>query len=434
MSYKTNAKSLRLGISHSWSYKAHGPTKDFHIDHKVRSYLMNLIEYVVPQAPKKVKTKAKKERKYPVQPGLQGKTIVLRNSSIISVICFYYLNYDGASPKQIVDFHQNISKLKKTINAETGYKVKLKMINYFIFFWRYEAFLGINTPYAMRNKVNKCINNFGFLQIERSYYSNIKKNVTALKRSVSRFRRQRYFKRTLYPLIGSFIFFDFDCELATKTVALELQILRIDHKRFVHYITKFFKKATSLWNKKFNVFSGLQIKINGRLTNFRRQSRRTQTKIINIGVIKRSNSSAEAGHSIAIAYNRYGSISVQISYQLKPLMVERWENRTPINPQLIFSTRAFIETYLSHWDFKENKSKSVFNDKDSIIKSSENINKKYIEFKKKFIINKEFATHGIRPTQLKLLFSDPYKKLLTPNKAWVARNSFKKYIIKKTKV
>lgn len=65
---------------------------------------------------------------------------------------------------------------------------------------------------------------------------------------------------------------------------------------------------------------GLMITITGRTTNFRRQVRRTQKKIIRIGSLKRNYLATESGHSLQLSYNRYGVISVQVSYQMQPLI------------------------------------------------------------------------------------------------------------------
>jgi hypothetical protein len=443
MSYKTNAKSLRLGITHQWYYKAHGPIANFHIDHKIKQYVQNLVEHVVPQAPKNAKTKGSKEKKFPVQPGLQGKTIALRATSEIFIISFFYLNYDGATPKQINEFHSNISRLKWMLHEETKCTINLKLLNYFMFFWRFEAFLGLTGSKRLNKKISDCINRHSLLKAERSYYNLVKKHVFKIKKSIPKtFKRERYYRRSIHPLICSFLFFDFDADIATKAIAFELQILRIEHKKFVYYIRRFFKVSFKLWHK-FGIIEGLQLKINGRLTNYRRQSRRTQTKIFTLGLIKRSHTACESGHSLSVAYNRYGAISVQLTYQARPVIAEKWENRSPYTPYNIFSMKEVLENCIQLWDinFKENlhNSTSIINNfcinKQKIESKTINyLNNVFIKYKEKKINCVDLSWNQPKPTKFKLMYSDKLSYTNMPKKDWKARNIFKKYIFKSKKI
>jgi hypothetical protein len=213
-------------------------------------------------------------------------------------------------------------------------------------------------------------------------------------------------------------------------------MLRIEHKKFIYYVRKFFQVSYKIWNKKFQIIHGLQIKVNGRMTDFRRQVRRTQTKIINIGIIKRSDTNYESGHTLAIAYNRYGTISVQVSYQLNPLVAERWEERTPFSPQLNFSTNAFIELYSNMWDVeKKNVYSRIKWEKKEIINQKltkiSDIHKKYIEFKKNTVIFKNHPLSQAKTTRLKLIFTDPKMRAKAPLRPWNEKGIFKKYLLKK---
>jgi len=67
---------------------------------------------------------------------------------------------------------------------------------------------------------------------------------------------------------------------------------------------------------------GIQIKIKGRVTNYRRQMRRTNKKFITFGEFKKNYLNQHSGYGAAVAYNRYGAISVHITYQLQPLIAE----------------------------------------------------------------------------------------------------------------
>lgn len=228
MSYKTNAKSLRLGITHQWFYKAHGPIKNFHFDHKIKSYIQNVVEFVVPQAPKNVDTKKSKIKKFPVQPGLQGKTVALRSSELVVIFTFYYLNYDGATPKQIETYKRNISRVIATIKEESDCKVRIKLMNYFIFFWRYEGFLKLAKSKRLHRKFDLCVQHHRHFKLEKMYHKSIKSVISGVKNRIKRgFRRERYFKRTFYPLISSFLFFDFDSDIAAKAIALNYKFLEL---------------------------------------------------------------------------------------------------------------------------------------------------------------------------------------------------------------
>jgi hypothetical protein len=88
---------------------------------------------------------------------------------------------------------------------------------------------------------------------------------------------------------------------------------------------------------------GIQIEIRGRLTLFRRQIRRTSTRIFRYGIIKRSQLTAETGSSRALAFNRYGIISVNLHYQLKPRFFVSEEDHNPYFPLRIFSLHELRE-------------------------------------------------------------------------------------------
>lgn len=440
MSYKTNAKSLRLGITHQWFYKAHGPIADFHVDHKIKQYIQNLVEYVVPQAPKNTKTKNKKVKKFPIQPGVQGKTIALRTASEICIISFFYLNYDGATPKQIDQFHNNISRIKWILHEETKCNINIRLINYFMFFWRYEGFLGLARSRRLHKKFALCAKDHSILKLERAYYNLVKSKINKIKRRIPRtFKRQRYYRRSIQPLISSFLFFDFDSDIAAKTVAFELQILRIEHKKFMYYVRRFFKVSFKLWNH-YKLMEGMQIKINGRLTNYRRQARRTQTKVYKMGLIKKSNSGCESSHSISVGYNRYGVISVQITYQLTSLYAERWSERSPYSPYNIFSLKEIIEKCVQNWDFnfKHNKFIEQISDNFNIRKNKNFIEKKTINglnncfafYKNKMLKSVDPTWYKKKPVKLRIIYSDYSSYANKPFTSWEEKNNFKKFIKK----
>ncbi len=134
MSYKTNAKALRLGISHDWSFKAHGPMPNLHLDHKLMQFVTNMVEHVVPQAPQRAKTKGRFLKKFAASPGIQGKTFVLRGSNHVQLVIYFYLNLNGAEEHQRQDLFRNFTNIVWLLRSETGYRVQIAVLNYFSFF------------------------------------------------------------------------------------------------------------------------------------------------------------------------------------------------------------------------------------------------------------------------------------------------------------
>lgn len=437
MSYKTNAKSLRLGITHQWFYKAHGPIKNFHFDHKIKNYIQNLVEFVVPPAPKNVNTKKSKIRKFPVQPGLQGKTVAFRSTDLVVICTFYYLNYDGATPKQIASYRRNVSRIMSAVKEEANNcVVKVKLMNYFIFFWRYEGFLGLAKSKRLHKKFDLCAAHHEHFRNERNYYKGARSIICRVKNRIRRgFRRERYFKRTFYPLISSFLFFDFDSDIAARAIAFELQILRINHKKFVRYIRRFFKISFKIWNEKYKLIEGLRIKINGRLTNYRRQSRRTQTKIFTLGYLKKSHTALQSGYSASVGFNRYGAIAVHITYQLRPINFETWNSRNPFTAQSLFSMKEVVESFFQTIDLKSNQVESkvnFFNQVEEVQKNTiHELNKIIIDYKAKKMSKVDHVWHQPKKIKYKRLLLESNDRFSSTEKDWNDYNNFKKYLVNK---
>jgi hypothetical protein len=238
MAYKTNARTLRLGISHDWSYKGHGPIAHLQLDRKLAAYVTNLVEYVVPQAPQRAKTKGRFLRKYAASPGIQGKTFVLRGGSELHLVIYFYLNLNGAEEAQRRSYERNLRHIGWLLRQESGYQVRLTALNYFLFFWRMRLFTGRRVRRRLRGRVQQCIRRHQYLQRERLSYTAYALRVRRLRWGVRRFRRQRYFGRSFYPLLSAFLSEDFDGDMAAKAIALELQILRVYHKRFMRYVRR----------------------------------------------------------------------------------------------------------------------------------------------------------------------------------------------------
>ena len=344
MSYRTNAKALRLGLAHDWNFKAHGPSEQVHLDLKLQAYVTNMIQFVVPQAPQRAKTKGRAVAKFAVSPGIQGRTLVLRGSDSLQLMIFFYLNYDGADDAQLAEFRRNFGLLREQLQRESGLRVQLSTLNYFAFFWRLETFCGIRTPPRVRKKVERCIARHRHLQLERLYYGAFLPGMRHTRRALRSFRRERYFTRTFSPLLAAFAFGEFDADIAARAIALELQMLRIYHRRFLRYVQRFLGLGFSYWNRR-RALEGLMLEVRGRTTDHRRQVSRSSVKVMRFGVLKRSHLRRESGHCRYLAFNRYGVLSVALTYALRPVVEERWEDRGAQSPLRAFALRELLELY-----------------------------------------------------------------------------------------
>lgn len=99
----------------------------------------------------------------------------------------------------------------------------------------------------------------------------------------------------------------------------------------------------SPWSEKLRPQEGLTLTIKGRLTPFRRQSRRTATHVYRYGVVKRSHLGSEADSAQAYAYNRFGVISVRLDAQLHRRSAEPWEYRAGDSPLRLFTLGELLE-------------------------------------------------------------------------------------------
>jgi hypothetical protein len=341
MSYKTNAKALRLGISGSWSLKASGPTPQLHLEHKLMRYVTNLVEHAVPQAPQRAKTKGRTIAKPAVAPGLQGRTLAVRGGSSVTVLICYYLSLDGAETAQVKDMELNLRQIRWLLAQESGYRVVLLAFNYFLYFWRMKLMRGRRRGRGA-GSIRQAIDKFPFLTQERLSYAAQTHRVRRTRRALKRWRRQRFHQRSFYPICASFLSADFDGALASKVIALELQILRIYHKRFMRYMRSFLGFCWRHWNRD-GLLEGLRLEVRGRMTDHRRQVRRAQTKTWRWGMIKKADLRVEANHHRQLAYNRYGVISVSFTYQHRALAAERWDDRMALTPLRGFALRSLVE-------------------------------------------------------------------------------------------
>ena len=106
------------------------------------------------------------------------------------------------------------------------------------------------------------------------------------------------------------------------------------------------------------MIQGIKIIITGRTTNYRRQIRRTQKKIITFGKFKKNFLKVHAGHSIQISYNRYGIISVQIYYQMASKFSEKFYDK---NIPEIMTNYFSIKKFQEELNFYTNLNSNYFN-------------------------------------------------------------------------
>jgi hypothetical protein len=100
----------------------------------------------------------------------------------------------------------------------------------------------------------------------------------------------------------------------------------------------------SPWSDNIRPQEGLTLTVKGRLTPFRRQSRRTATYVYRYGVVKRSHLGTEADSAQAYAYNRFSVISVRVDAQMRRRSGEPWEYRSGDTPLRLFTLRELLES------------------------------------------------------------------------------------------
>jgi hypothetical protein len=343
MAYKTNSRALRLGLSHNWTFAAHGPSHRLHLDEKLHRYVANLVEWVTPQAPQGQKTKGRQQRKVSQSPGILGRSLVLRSGGRLQLVAFYYLNLGGADGAQLAALSGNFGRLVQLLQRESGYEVGIMALNYYYYFWRLRLFSGRYRRRSVRRQLQAMALQHRFSRFERVALSVHSHRIRSTRRALRRYRRERYFSRTFRPLVAAFMAEDFDADLVAKAVALELQILRVHHRRFLRYLRNFLALGFRHWNHHRRL-EGLRLEIRGRLTQQRRQGRRTTVTNLRYGSFRKADLRREASHCRYVAYNRFGAIGVALSYQLRPVVAEQWEDRVAQSPLRAYSLRETLET------------------------------------------------------------------------------------------
>ena len=198
-------------------------------------YVANLVEHVVPQAPQRVKTKGRYNYRAAVGPGIQGRLLVLRSSGQVILIMHYYLNVEAADERQKRSLERNLSNLVWLLQEESGYIVTLTSLNYFYYFWRMKLFTGRRGPRRLRSQMRRYQMKFPAVREEQVAMSAQMHPLRLTRRALRPWRRERYHARSFRPMVAAFMSQPFDADLVARTIATELQILRIKHRRFMYY-------------------------------------------------------------------------------------------------------------------------------------------------------------------------------------------------------
>jgi hypothetical protein len=180
-------------------------------------------------------------RKPPVQPGIQGRTVVMDTPQSVIILVYFYLNYVELNEEQSRSLETNFNRLLFVTFSELG-NTKTFFCNYFDFFFFTDAFTNAK---GIAKHIKRKISDFYKRKPEAKLALTFGKNkleaLQSIRNGVARFRRQQYVKRSLKPIASAFFFNDCDSDLLVRIIAFELQILRVFHRRFLNFIRAFFK-------------------------------------------------------------------------------------------------------------------------------------------------------------------------------------------------
>lgn len=96
-------------------------------------------------------------------------------------------------------------------------------------------FTGRRSSRRLRAQLRELQRRFPVNREIRLNMSAVMHPIRVTRRAVRRWRRERYHARSFRPLVAAFISDPFDADMAARTIAMELQILRIKHRRFMYY-------------------------------------------------------------------------------------------------------------------------------------------------------------------------------------------------------
>ena len=150
------------------------------------TYVSNVVEHVVPQAPQRAKTKGRYTHRAATGPGVQGRVMVLRSNSTMFLVSYFYLNLEGADENQKRSMERNLIQLVWLLQHESGYKVRLYALNYYYYFWRMKLFTGRRGPRSLRKTIKRMTSRFSFVRTERVTMSALMHLIRRTRRALRR--------------------------------------------------------------------------------------------------------------------------------------------------------------------------------------------------------------------------------------------------------
>lgn len=319
MSYRTNALGRRLSYKTLWvspAYFKH--PKDFLVDFRLKAFIRSVFNTTIKPAAKNRHTKTKTVLGYRPKshPVIMGEIQILRKVSSIFFVINYFLMEEGVHSRRFTKLEFKILKGKIFLEKILQKKIHLLFNNYYHYVLN--AMVFVHPKKYIRILAQKLLlKNFSKIFGIRfqNLYANLGYFMQIFEKRFSRYRRNNYFERIFFPIISLFYMKKFDVTLLAKVIALELQTLRKFHVPFLEFVHKLLKAFFKSLNK--NKLLGIQIFVKGRMTFYRRQVRRKQKKIYNVGFIKRSCIEANTTSSSEISYNRYGIMNVLVTVHEK---------------------------------------------------------------------------------------------------------------------
>ena len=321
MSYRTKALAARLGYTCKWSTNTvYTKKQDLLVDFRIKNYILSLMKNTIKFSPKNKNTKSEKKLGFipKYHPVIVGDVVIKKTNFNYNIIIHYFLSEEGVplalQRKYALRLLKGKTFLQKLYNCKINY----------IFYNYYDPILAINILHhknsKIRRKANYILSNtfspiHEYNTIIAKQYDLLREQIIIAETKFKRYKVNNYFDRVFYPLFILFFYDKFDVTLVARLIAMELENLRKFHAIFLKFVKEILTHCFEHFGYK--RLNGIQIKVRGRVTSFRRQIRRKQKKYINIRLIKRSHLNTQSTHFFETSYNRYGSIGIEVAVEEK---------------------------------------------------------------------------------------------------------------------
>lgn len=202
--------------------------------------MANTVTFVVPPAPQRAKTKGQATGKALTMPGLAGRSLVLDDGQRVVAYLGFFLNTSLLDSEQSQALRTNFARVIRSASAGLRRPVRLHLANYYEFF-----FLGQLRRQRMPRAASVALQRALATPERRRALATARLKgelIYRMRRGLRRFRRQQYCKRSLRPMLSSLFLAAADLELLARALAFELQILRVRHRRFLHYARAFLRR------------------------------------------------------------------------------------------------------------------------------------------------------------------------------------------------